>query len=157
MSVAASKLIYLRHDDLSPVLVHSALDDRVVVVSAADAVLSILSWGSISAGIASLNEQLRLLLERLQQWSCAHFDRIYRADVQVRSNKDIHFIVTQRDAPHDDILMNDLSEFDLDIFNDPKLKDIRLNTILVPRCSIDSLQAFVNLDRNICIGEFKYA
>ena len=154
--VATSKTIYLKHDDPSGVLVHPADDDKSVV-SASDAVLAILGWGSISAEISVLNEQLRLLLGKLQQWSRAYSDRIHRSDVQVRSFKDILFVAMQKDIPYDDDLTDKMSELDSDIFNDPNFSEISLNTLVIPRCSVDSMQAFVNLDRSICVAEFKDA
>ncbi|MCL2709300.1 MAG: hypothetical protein FWE95_00330 [Planctomycetaceae bacterium] len=157
MSVGvSSKTIYLRHDDPSDVLVHPADDDKSVV-SASDAVLAILGWGSISAEISVLNEQLRSLLGKLQQWSRKHSDRIHRSDVQVRSFRDILFVAMQKSIPYDDDLMGEMSELDIDIFNDPNFSEICLNTLVIPRCSIDSMQAFVNLDRSICVAEFKDA
>ena len=155
-TVTKSKAIYLKHDDPSQVLVHPADDDKGVV-SASDAVLAILGWGSISTEISVLEKQLRLLLVKLQQWSHKYSEKIYRSDVQVRGFKDILFVVMQKDIPYDDDLTCELSQFDFDIFNDHNFSEVRLNTLAIPRCSIDSMQAFVNLDRSICIAEFKDA
>ena len=155
-AITKVKTIYLKHDDPSQVLVHPADDDKSVI-SASDAVLAILKWGSISAEISVLGDQLRLLLAELQRWSYEHSNKIRRSDVQVRGIKDILFVVMQKEIPYDDDLTCALSKFDSDIFNNLDLNAVRLNTLAIPCCSADSMQAFVNLDRSICIAEFNDA
>jgi hypothetical protein len=152
--VSETKPIQLKYDEDTRVVVHHADGDRVVV-SAAEAVLSILKWGSVTTRLSDVQEQMHLLLRQLRTWCDTRASRIYRAFVQVNITYErVGFIVIQKAVPYDEQLSDDLTELDLELFHHPQLGAIRVDVLGIPRCSLDSMQAFVNLDKSICIAEY---
>ncbi|QDU36167.1 hypothetical protein Mal4_04500 [Maioricimonas rarisocia] len=86
-------------------------------------------------------KQLLLLLRQLGEWFDRNSGRIPAAYLTLRDNTLLFLVISETPAC-DDELEDELSDLDLAIANDPDLKLIRLNTLVLPPASPEALGSF---------------
>ncbi|MEX2286505.1 MAG: hypothetical protein WD648_05395 [Planctomycetaceae bacterium] len=87
--------------------------------------------------------QLDLLLGRLANWSKAHEAKVACAYLTLRDTR-LSFVIISREAECDDDLEDDASRLDLKVSSNVDLDLIRMNVLVLPLTSTESLQSFVD-------------
>lgn len=88
----------------------------------------------------AFSRQFERLLSVLRDWLREHDEKIQAAHLTVRE-RDLLFVVMQKDARFDAELTDALTELDISIANDPELKLIDLEVLAVPPLSAEALRA----------------
>ncbi len=85
--------------------------------------------------------QLNLLMQRLGEWLNLHTDKVREGYLTLRDAR-FAFLVVTRDPGLDDDLEDSLSDLDFEIANDPDLEALKLNALILPPASKQSLSSF---------------
>ena len=86
-------------------------------------------------------KQLLLLLQLLGRWIDRNSAKIANAYLTLRDNTLLFLIISNAPAC-DDEFEDELSDLDLALANDPDLRLIRLNTLVLPPASPEALDSF---------------
>jgi len=87
--------------------------------------------------------QLNLLMSRLANWSKAREAKVARAYLTLRDAR-LVFVVIPRQVECDEELEDDVSRFDLKIASNADFDLVRMNALVLPPTSDESLQSFVD-------------
>jgi hypothetical protein len=125
-------------ENAQQVMIKPDTDDRFIMT--VDAAIRACQAGDQSY---RFGQQFTDLIGHLTQWIKERSEAIKTAAVTVRTS-DILFYVMQKDVPHDDTLVTDLTELDLEIANSEEFDLIELNVMSVPCVSDGSSDAFLS-------------
>ena len=88
------------------------------------------------------DSQIQLLIDKLGEWVRDNFDEyLSQAYLTLRDSR-FAFLAISRLPECNDDLEDSLSDLDLSIANDPDLDLIRMNTLVLPPASDESLNSF---------------
>ena len=90
-----------------------------------------------------LTLQLSLLQDQLGAWLREHESEVEMAYLTLRDSQFL-FLAISRTPSCSDELEDSVSELDFGIANDPDLNLVRLNALVLPPVSMDSLGSFLN-------------
>jgi hypothetical protein len=88
-------------------------------------------------------KQLQLLISRLLEWTKSHSQEVAEGYLTLRDSTFVFFAIN-RTVECSDETEDAISDLDLEIANDPDLDTIRLNAMLLPMASPESLHSFFN-------------
>ncbi len=91
---------------------------------------------------SSFQVLFKRLLIRLKMWTNEHSSKIKLAYLTVR-DASLLFVVITKLVEYDRDLEDELTELDLEIANEVSLSSVRLNVLLLPPASPDSIAAFI--------------
>ena len=87
------------------------------------------------------DKQLALLIDQVSEWTREHSDAVLMSFLTLRDDR-FAFLAISRTAKCNDDLEDAASDLDLEIANDPDLTTIRLNVLVLPPASPESLSSF---------------
>jgi hypothetical protein len=96
------------------------------------------------------------LINTLAGWAEKNKKKIGSAFVTVQ-NRELLFLIVQKQARHDSVFEDLLSELDLQIANDKQFERIRLDVLALPTVSDSTLGAFIDRTENRSIQVFPHA
>lgn len=96
--------------------------------------------------------QFRLLLRTLAQWRNKHSHDVANAILTIQDST-LLFVVQSSGSKFNEELTDSLSSLDLQIANDPALTMIRLNTLVLPPVSDESLMSFLDKRLLVKLGD----
>lgn len=97
-----------------------------------------------SHAICGFRVQLPKLIEKCRQWIASQ-PKIARAYLTTTSEGSIELVAVQAGTEFDGELSDSLCEFDVEVFNDPELRNVNFSGIVVPNTPLESLNGhFVN-------------